>query len=404
MIALVAAVTLAAGGAVFAQIDGPARGVAPVDSSGSFEVGGVDVDVTGKTAEAARLGGWRLAQRKGWLLLQQRLGVSVGTLGDGALDSIVSGIAVENEEIGPNRYVARLGVLFDRGRAGAILGVGGRISRSPPMLVIPVQYSAGVGGVFEQRTPWQQAWARYRTGNSTVDYVRPSGTGPDPLIINTGQIGRPSRGWWRTLLDQYGASDIVIPEVQLYRQWPGGPVIGVFSARYGPDNRLLRRFTLRVAASASLDALLDAGVKRLDDTYQQALKAGILRVDMGLVGPPELAEETPDELPDVPLDNAAPSPVGAAVSIQFDTPDAGAVTASEASVRSVPSVSAAATTSLALGGVSVMRVLFDGDLGTLRSGLQARGWQVEEGGGALRIRRTPLLPTPEVPGDDRPAG
>ena len=57
-----AALLLAAG--AYAQIEG-GRGVAPVDSSGDFEVSGVDVDVAARTAQAARLGGWRLAQRKG---------------------------------------------------------------------------------------------------------------------------------------------------------------------------------------------------------------------------------------------------------------------------------------------------------------------------------------------------
>ena len=119
-----AIVLLGAGGAV-AQIEGGDRGVAPVDSGGAFEVGGIDVDVTAKTADTARLGGWRIAQRRGWELLSKRLGGKGGSLGDGALDGIVSGIVVENEQIGPTRYIARLGVLFDRGKASGILGVGG---------------------------------------------------------------------------------------------------------------------------------------------------------------------------------------------------------------------------------------------------------------------------------------
>lgn len=407
VIALAAAAVLAVGGIVYAQIDGADRGVAPADSSGSFEVSGIDVDVKGPTADAARLAGWRLAQRKGWQMLAQRLNAGGGSLGDGALDSIVSGIVVENEELGPHRYVARLGVLFDRGRAAAILGVAGSITRSPPMLVIPLQVSGGVAAVFESRTPWQQAWARYRTGNSAVDYVRPSGTGPDPLILNAGQIGRPGRGWWRALLDQYGASDVLIPEVQLYRQYPGGPVIGVFTARYGPDNRMLKRFVLRVSNSASLNALLDAGVKRMDDTYQEALRAGVLRVDTGLIAPPEAIEEAPAEEQVVESDDSGVlSNVGTSVSIQFDTPDAGAVGATEASLRSVPGVRAAATTSLALGGVSVMRVLIDGDVAGLRAGLASRGWQVEEAGGTLRIRRQAAVapPPPVVVPTPRPTG
>ena len=54
------------------------------------------------------------------------------------------------------------------------------------MLTIPLQYSGGTGQVFEQQTDWQQAWGRFRTGNSAIDYVRPSGTGPDALLLNAG--------------------------------------------------------------------------------------------------------------------------------------------------------------------------------------------------------------------------
>ncbi|MEJ3702600.1 hypothetical protein, partial [Pseudomonas aeruginosa] len=89
------------------------------------------------------------------------------------------------------------------------------------------------------------------------DYIRPSGTGAEPLLMNAGQIGRRSRGWWRLILDQYGASDILIPVVHLYRQWPGGPVIGVFEARHGPDNTLLGTITLRVGSTDGLSQLLD---------------------------------------------------------------------------------------------------------------------------------------------------
>lgn len=388
MIVLAAAISVVLGAVAYAQIEGSDRGVVPLDSSGSFEVNGIAVDVRGDTAESARLAGWRLAQRKGWDMLAQKLGVAGAGLSDSTLDSVVGGIVVENEELGPHRYVARLGILFDRARAASILGVGGEVQRSPPMLVIPLMVSGGTETVFENRTPWQEAWARYRTGNSAIDYVRPSGTGPDPLVLNAGQIGRPGRGWWRTVLDQYGASDVLIPEAQLYRQWPGGPVIGVFSARAGPDNRLLQRFVLRVGSAKSIDALLDAGVKRLDDAYQAALQGGLLRVDSGLYAQPVAEPEDADELEGNEIDDTALiAPTGTTVSIQFDTPDAGAVAATEASVRSVPGVKTAATISLALGGVSVMRVQTDGNVAALRAGLQSRGWQVDDAGGTLRIRR-----------------
>ena len=285
LFAPLAIVTMLAGAAAYAQIEG-GRGVAPIDSSGSYEVSGIAVDVAAKTAEAARYGGWRIAQRKAWVQLSNRLGGGGGLVSDGTLDQIVSGIVIENEQIGPTRYIAKLGILFDRARAGALLGIAAYSDRSRPMLVVPLQISGGIETVFERRNPWQEAWARYRTGNSRIDYVRPAGNGADSLLLNAGQVTRPGRGWWRTIVDQYGAQDILIPIVRLSRTYPGGPIIGQFQGRHGPDNALIGSFALRVGSAAGLPALLDAGVKRLDDLYQRALSQGALGYDPTLSPPP----------------------------------------------------------------------------------------------------------------------
>ncbi len=395
------ALGVVATGAVVAQ----QGGVAAVDGSGSFEVNGVRVDVAGTSAEAARTAGWRLAQRKGWQMLSQRLTGQARSLPDGTLDSLVTSIVVESEQIGPNRYIARLGVLFNRGRAASILGIAGVSERSPAMLVVPLMWDGGTGTVFERATPWQAAWARFRTGGSVMDYVRPSGTGADGLLLNAGQVTRRGRGWWRTVLNQYGASDVLIPQVRLYRQWPGGPVIGTFTAGYGPDNRLLGSFSLRVNQGDAVPALLDEGVRRLDALYQQGLRSGMLRPDLVLAAPPPGSVILPDELDIVdptitdPGIGPTPLPTGESVtlSIQADTPTVAAVESTEAALRSVPGVRSAATSSLALGGVSVLRVTFDGDVAILTAALESRGWQVQQGEGALRIRRRAAGTTPTAP-------
>lgn len=393
---------LGAGVAVVAQIEGGERGVPPIDSSSSFEVTGIQVDAAGKTADAARYAGWREAQRKGWKALWSRThgGNAAPGLSDSALDAIVAGIVVEDEQIGPNRYIAKLGVLFDRARAGQILGVSGQIMRSPPLLVIPVQWSGGVPQSFETRTEWQKAWARYRTGSSPVDYVRPTGTGSDPLLLNAAQTGRPGRTWWRLLLDQFGAADVIVPTVKLSRMWPGGPVIGRFSARYGPDDRLLSEFTLRVERSDQLPAMLDEGVRRLDEIYIGALRDGRLRPDPSLiiedpVDPEEIEEAIEADVTETGRDPLAQGT--SAITVQYATPDVSSVGSTESDLRGVPGVTSVETTSLALGGTSVMRVAYRGDVGMLRLALSARGWQVEEGGGVLRIRRGGAAPRTPAP-------
>ena len=389
------------GATVFAQIEGGDRGVAPLDSSADYEVSGVKVDIAANSADAARFGGWREAQRRGWRLLWQRVhGGGAPALGDSLLDSIVSAIIVENEQIGPNRYIASLGVLFDRVRTADILGVSGARSHSAPLLVIPVQWSGGTALTFEVRTEWQKAWARFKTANSPIDYVRPSGTGSDPLLLNFAQTGRPGRKWWRFLLDQYGAADVLMPQVRLERLWPGGPTIGYFTARYGPDNRPIANFTLRVENSQAIPTMLDEGVKRMDEIFAGALASGRLRPDASLIiETPVVLEELAAALAQTPVDEVKASTTDETTStpllsteissytVQFETPDVASVSGIEASVRGVPGVKSASTSSLALGGVSVMRVSFVGDAATLKLALGARGFKVQDSGGVLRISR-----------------
>ncbi len=408
-----------------AQVEGDDRGIAPVNSSSDFEVTNVSVDVTGDTADEARVNGWQEAQRKAWVALYKQLNKSSGApgLSDSQLDSIVSAIVVEREQIGPKRYIATLGVLFDRARAGQILGVSGRMLRSPPLLVIPINWVGDSPQVFETRSPWQRAWAEFRTVDSSIDYVRVAGTGSDVLLLNAGQQTRRSRTWWRAILDQYGAADVLMPSARLERRWPGGPVTGHFAARYGPDNELIGTFRMEAKSSAAIPEMMKQAVIKMDQLYISALMAGRLRADPSLVVEEPVAQtaiikpvETPTtnatdinlnglpnpatsatpgttapalETPKVePVAPPTPAPKPASsYTIQFDSPDVGSVGSAENSVAGVPGVRSARTSSLALGGTSVMRVSFEGDVATLRQGLLARGWRVQESGNTLRISR-----------------
>ncbi|HEY0112939.1 MAG TPA: heavy-metal-associated domain-containing protein [Allosphingosinicella sp.] len=396
--------SLVAGGAVYAQLEGADRGVPPIDSASTFEITGVEVDVTAESADKAREAGWRQAQQKGWKALwaktTRRPIEQAPGLTDAALNSMVSGIIIEQEQIGPKRYIATLGVLFDRARTGELLGVSGSIRRSAPMLVIPVMLTGSSYQSFESRNEWQKAWARFRTGNSPVDYVRPTGSGIDPLLLNVHQTRRPGRGWWRMLLDQYGAADVMVPEVHLKRLYPGGPAIGTFTARYGPDNRVIGRFTLRVEHSGAIPRLLDEGVRGLDLLYTRALAAGMLVPDPSLIVPePPLIEEVAEETiepeagerevtrdPSVALPGAGGGNVST-ISIAVETPDAGAITRAEVGVSRVAGVTSAFTVNPQPGGTSSMRVTYGGDPAAFAEALRAQGWNVQGSGSSLRISR-----------------
>ncbi len=406
MVLAVLVLAIIAGRALLAQVDGE-RGIAAVASSSDIDVGGIKVDVRGDNSEDAQKKGWAEAQRLAW----KKLGGP--TVSDGQLDSMVTAVVIESERIGPRRYIATLGVIFDRARAGRMLGSAGQKTRSAPMLLVPVTMEGGTARVYEMVNPWQRAWAEYQAGNSQIDYVRPSGANGDSLLVTYGQTSRRSRTWWRNILDQFDAADVLVPIAHLQRQWPGGPVEGTFSARFGPDNTYLGSFKMTAADEADLPRMLGQAVERMDDLFEQALANGKLRPNPTLnLGAPTIdpalqrlieigraADANENARRNAATDVEAgetgtPTPTPAASSavvssyvVQFASPDGGSVDATLAAVRAAPGVRGAATSSLAIGGTSVMRVSYGGTIDQLAAALRGRGFTVTQGSNALAISR-----------------
>ncbi|TAD75636.1 MAG: heavy-metal-associated domain-containing protein [Sphingomonadales bacterium] len=405
--AALALALLGGGYALLAQVAGE-RGIAPTAASADIEVRGIAVDVQGKSAEDARANGWREAQRKAWEKLKGP------KLSDGQLQGLVSAIVIERERLGPRRYIATLGVVFDRQRAGSYLGGAQQAARSAPLLLIPVQETGGAYITFEQRNPWQRAWAEFNPGASRIDYVRLSGAGGDSLLVNFGQASRRSRAWWRSTLDQYGATDVLMAFARLEHQFPGGPVTGTFTARYGPDSRPLETFTLKASTPDGVSAMLAEAVERMDLIFTGALSAGKLRPDptlrLGAGGEIDpaiqrlieigraaqarrsaeaaLASGIVPRIESVPVTGIEPGEIQLrTITVQFTTPDAAAFDAALGAVRGTGGVRAVGVTSTAIGGTSVMAVTYAGSLEELAAALEARGFGVRRGANALAISR-----------------
>ncbi|MEL6530260.1 MAG: heavy-metal-associated domain-containing protein [Pseudomonadota bacterium] len=410
LLATVIALALLGGGyaLVMAQVSGE-RGIAPTASSSDIEVRGIEVDMRGDTGEEARQKAWKQAQREAWRK------VNGPAISDGQLESMVSAIVIQRERIGPKRYIATLGVVFDRQRAGRYLGGAARQRSSAPMLLLPVTVSGGTYTTFEMRNPWQNAWAEFNPGTSRIDYVRPSGAGGDSLLLNYGQTGRRSRAWWRSILDQYSAADALVPIARLEHEFPGGPITGRFTARYGPDSKVLESFELSANGPQQLPEMLNEAVERMDGIFSQALADGKLQPDptlrvggSGAVDPAiarliaigrairnrEAAAAAASQAgsnpqattqPDAPA--APPAMAVRNIVVQFSTPDPVSFDAALSGVRGTPGVRSLSVTSTAMGGTSVMSVSFAGSLEELAGALRARGFAVRQGANALAISR-----------------
>jgi hypothetical protein len=400
----------ALGAVVWAQVGGD-RGIAAVAASADIQVNGIAVDETAKTGTEAREQAWDKAAKLAW----KKIGGP--DLPDSQISGMVSSIVIEREQLGPRRYIATLGVVFDRARAGRFLGQTGEVAHSAPMLLVPVTISGGTEMVYEQRNPWQQAWADYQAGTSPIDYVRPSGAGGDSLLLTYGQTGRRSRVWWRNVLDQFGASDVLIAIANLRYTYPGGPVEGIFTARYGPDNIKLGSFTMHADSPEKLPDMLSQAVGKFDGIYRQALTDGKLKPDSTLnLGTPEFdpaiqrlvelgralmaqdraARDATNADPTAESGNAitaapikTPPPEGsvALYTVQVATPDGAAFDGAITALRGTPGVRATGVRSTAIGGTSVMTVSYAGSIGQLAEALKARGFIVRQGSTALSISR-----------------
>ncbi|MBW0144988.1 heavy-metal-associated domain-containing protein [Sphingomicrobium clamense] len=373
-----------------AQMADGDRGILPIDSEGLLEITGIEVDVEAESAEAARYAGWQIAQREGfaklWARNKGRPQSQAPRLNDATLNSMVSAIVIENEQIGPTRYRATLGVLFDRARAGSLVGQSSVGRRSPPMLLIPLTVSGGTVTSVETRNPWQRAWAQFRTSESQIDYVRPSGLGVDPLLVNAAVTRRPDARWWRGVADYYQAANILIAEVTLHRAYPGGPARARFVARAGRDREVLGRFEMTAPDSEALPAMMERAVARMDEIYERAFRRGDLRGDRALII--RRARPVVEEVAEAPL---------SMYRVRLISTDGAALSDGLDGLRSVPGIEAVVENSLAIGGVSTVTITYRGDVDALRRALYARGWNAAYAGGTLTMSRRNDGPPPSAP-------
>jgi hypothetical protein len=400
LLLLVAVLGLSA--VLYGQLESGDRGILPIDSSGTLEIGGIHVDVGGPDAQTTRFTGWRIAQRQGfralWAKMHNLPVAQAPNLPDGVLDQIVSSINVEREQIGPNRYIADLGILCDRARAAEFLGgEDGQVQRSQPMLLIPITVSAGTETSVELRNAWQRAWAQFRTSQSPIDYVRVSGLGVDPMLVNAAQTTRPGRAWWRNIIDLYGAADILVAEIQVQRLYPGGPARARFIGRHGPDNQIVGGFTLTAPNSEGIPAMMAEGVRRMDQLFSQALAAGALSRDPSLNQPP------PPPLPELPVEQsvAKPANTGNAFQVQVTGPDVTMYNFAMAHLRTLTGIDSATPQLINPSGTSYILVKYHGSIAQLAAALSGRGWIVEtSGGNVVKLKsasnKPPALPPPPV--------
>jgi Uncharacterized protein conserved in bacteria (DUF2066) len=330
-----------------------------------FSVEGIEVDVKGPTAEDARIGAFRVAAKKGWGKLWDKLvdpsyKGKAPAISDGDVYRVVSSIDVSNERMSATRYIARISIAFDPGAVRAALsrsGAGFTQSRNRAMLLLPVLIDGGAVTVYEPGNPWAITWAKFPLIRSSIEYVRAEGTLADTMMLNSFVARNRSPEVIASLLARYRADGVVVAKASLTRTYPGGPVSGVFAAYTGNSVVAVDKFTLRRSSDAQLTDMLEEAIKRLDVAFSANAK-------------------TQREVVSGPVKLGRVVAVGGIIAM-ISTPDAAALESWTARLRSVRTVGSITVSELSLGGTSKLNIAANEGRDWLLYELDQRGLRME---------------------------
>ena len=181
-----------------------------------FEVLDIKVDETDETAAAAREKALQIGERRAWDTLVQRFvdpqqrrlpQFSQQEIGDAVKDFWVSG-----EKTSPVRYIATLNYNFKPQRVERLLasrGVRFTITRSDPLVVVPVYAEDGTSKLWDDPNPWREAWQGMRLRGLLTLKV-PQGDIGDLSTVAVEQAVAGDRARLAELAQRYEAADALV--------------------------------------------------------------------------------------------------------------------------------------------------------------------------------------------------
>jgi hypothetical protein len=252
----------------------------PVLAAGAdvFEVRDIAVDVTAKTAAAAREQAISQGQQAAFRRLLERLTLSTdhGNLPQfeaGEITPFVNDFSISDEKTSAVRYLAKLHFRFKADDIRKLLrNAGLQFAETPskPVLVLPVFQSAGGLVLWEDPNPWRDAWNRRQSGSGLVTLALPLGDLTDISAVNVQQAVRGEVDALGKLATRYHAGDSVVVYARLGLNPEGqGQRVDVsatrFSPHHEPDTKLM---ALDQQGQETVEALL----KRAADSVGASLE------------------------------------------------------------------------------------------------------------------------------------
>jgi hypothetical protein len=247
----------------------PAEGAPVADL---FTLTGVVVDVTAKSAAAARKQAMALGERRAFDRLLQRLTLRADKnrlprLEAAEIKDFVQDFAVADEKVSPVRYLARLTFRFNAREIRQLLrdfDLPFAETRSKPVLLLPVFQSAGVVALWDEPNPWRKAWDRARMPGGMVPLKLPLGDLADIGSIGAEQAAAGDKVRLLAVARRYEVADSIVALAILGADGRGVPALEFVVTRYN-EGRADQSFRMTAVAQPgeALDALLGRAAREV---------------------------------------------------------------------------------------------------------------------------------------------
>lgn len=180
-----------------------------------YRVEDVRAVMTAPSAAQARDEAIIQAQHQALGLLVKRLGAEGASegLSDETVGALVQAFDLQKEHVSPGRYEGTFTVQFRPVSVRALLDKQGRdytATQSRPVVILPVMHVPTRDVLWEERTPWNEAWLEASKATNLVPLIVPQGDLEDIAIISTKEAlsGDPDR--LQKVVEKYEASGVVV--------------------------------------------------------------------------------------------------------------------------------------------------------------------------------------------------
>lgn len=173
-----------------------------------YQITGIEVDVTAKTAAAARTLAIETAERKAFEQLAEQFQASLPTdkINNADIGALVQNFDVEQEKFSATRVIGRYTVQFRPAATRRYfdkLGVNYIEKMPDSVLVLPVTHLGKRFILWEEPTPWRGTW---ESGNRKRDsLIIPTGDLEDVKIISTNEAIGGKAASLHALIEKYSA-------------------------------------------------------------------------------------------------------------------------------------------------------------------------------------------------------